>query len=74
MPHLDICTFVVQYNWTCLTLLSLYMIASVNFLPKIGTILHIRLKKMANKGQEENNSNTISLTSSIALFKNSLSF
>mgnify|MGYP001019083191 CR=1 FL=1 len=50
------------------------MVASVNFLPKIGTILHIRLKKMANKGQEENNSNTISLTSSIALFKNSLSF
>lgn len=69
MPHLDICTFVVQYNWTCITFLSLYMIISVNYLPKIGKILHIRIRKIMDKGQEEISTTQ---TSSISIFKNSL--
>jgi hypothetical protein len=42
MPHLDICTYIVQYNWTILTFLSLYMIISAKSLPLIGKILHLR--------------------------------
>ena len=72
MPHLDICTFVVQYNWTCITFLSLYMIISVNYLPKIGKILHIRIRKITDKGTELNE-NKINSNSSISVLKNSLS-
>lgn len=69
MPHLDICTFIVQYNWTVITFLSLYMIISVNYLPKIGKILHIRIRKIMDKGQEEV---SVTQTSSVSIFKNSL--
>lgn len=71
MPHLDICTYIVQYNWTLITFLSLYMIISVKYLPKIGKILHTRIKKvMDTQGQTEVSSSS-SVTTTI--FKNSLS-
>ena len=71
MPHLDICSYIVQYNWTVITFLSLYMIISVKYLPKIGKILHTRIKKiMETQGQTETGTSSSVATT---IFKNSLS-
>lgn len=71
MPHLDICTYMVQHSWTTITFLSLYTIISVKYLPKIGKILHTRVKKvMDTQGQTDTHTRT---SVSTAIFKNSLS-
>ena len=72
MPHLDICTYIVQYNWTVITFLSLYMIISVKYLPKIGKILHTRLRKVMQVADtKEQSAVSASSSASISIFKNS---
>nr|AAN04066.1 ATP synthase F0 subunit 8 [Amoebidium parasiticum] len=41
MPHLDVCTFIAQYNWTMITLSSLYLCSLIG-LPGIARVLHLR--------------------------------
>lgn len=72
MPHLDICTYIVQYNWTVITFLSLYMIVSVKYLPKIGKILHTRSRKVSQVADTQKQS-VVSASSSTStlIFKDS---
>jgi F0F1-type ATP synthase membrane subunit b/b' len=72
MPHLDLCTFIVQYNWTILTFLSLYMIISINSLPEIGKILHLRTRKIKHGIQNQFNKSSQSKNSNQSVLKNSL--
>ena len=42
MPQLDLCTYMIQYNYTVLSFLILYIIIAVQYVPAIGKILHSR--------------------------------
>lgn len=73
MPHLDICTFIVQYNWTIITFLSLYVIVSVRSIPVISKILHLRTRKiMDGKQTQLDNSLSQELNATRSILKNSL--
>ena len=73
MPHLDVCSYIVQYNWTVITFFVLYVQISVKYLPKIGKILHTRLKKILQVVDTQAQTDiNLSSSASTSIFKNSL--
>ena len=74
MPHLDVCSYIVQYNWTVITFFVLYVQITVKYLPQIGKILHTRLRKIMQVAEiEESSAINASSSSSVSILKNSVS-